>query len=544
MRRSLTRFRAWVWWILLLWLSFLFLACAGPLPPSSPTAAPPAAVAANPAATATATASLTATPETQAPSPTEEVRESAGALRAARPLIGLIAGHGGPEAGAVHRDAQGRVDLVEKDLTLAVALRLRELLQARGFGVVLDREGDAAVNAWGADLNGDGVVDDADEIQARLDLLNAAKADVLLSIHFNGYPSPAVRGTATYYCPDRPFAAQSRRLAELAQEALVGRLRALGAQVVDKGVQDDAVLGKPYGHLMTLGPATPRITRPGQMPGALVEPLFLTNEYEAGLLKEAPTLEGMAQGLAQALEAHLAREPGPTPPPAEAPAPPPSQKPPPVEAAPQPPAPRSPQARPMGEVVRGLAVPLVALTFDLGSGATHTPAILETLGRQGVTTTFFMTGQWVEANPGLARRILDLGHEPGNHSYSHPDLTKLPDPQVIEEISRMEEALQKASGRSSKPWFRPPFGARNERVLELVSRLGYSSVYWTLDSADWRPELAAEVVRQRVVSQATPGAIIVLHGDSPQTAQVLGSIITGLRARGLEPVSLSRLLAE
>ncbi|MDP2660599.1 MAG: N-acetylmuramoyl-L-alanine amidase, partial [Dehalococcoidia bacterium] len=390
----------------------------------------------------------TATPEPLAgqPTPAEgaKANESSVNVAARHPLVGIIAGHGGPDSGAVHRDAQGQVDLKEKDLTLAVALKVRQLLEARGFGVVLDRERDTAVNARGADLNGDGTVDDADEIQARLDRLNAAGADLLISIHFNGFDSPTVRGTTTYYCPDRPFASENRRLAGLVHKALVSRLQSIGAQVADKGVQDDAVLGKPSGHLMTLGPATPQIARPGVMPGVLVEPLFLTNEYEAGLLRDQGTQEAIAQGLAQAIEAYLAPKPAtPTPTPTVTPRP------------------EPPKAQPASEIVRGPAGPMVALTFDLGSGATHTPAILETLEKRGIKTTFFMTGQWVDANPGLARRILDLGHEPGNHSYSHPDFTELSDQKILGELSRMEEALQKATGRSPKPWFRPPFGARN-----------------------------------------------------------------------------------
>ncbi|MDO8690429.1 MAG: polysaccharide deacetylase family protein, partial [Dehalococcoidia bacterium] len=143
-----------------------------------------------------------------------------------------------------------------------------------------------------------------------------------------------------------------------------------------------------------------------------------------------------------------------------------------------------------------------------------------------------------------SRRIIELGHEPGNHSFSHPDFTTISDQEIMDEIARTEAALQKATGRSPKPWFRFPFGARDARVLGLMSRLGYRSIYWTLDSADWRPELPAETIRDRVITQTTPGAIIVMHGDSPQTAEMLDAEIAGLRARGLEPVSLSRLLGD
>ncbi len=424
----------------------------------------------------------------------------------------------------MHRDAQGRVDLVEKQLTLAVAQRLGEMLRSSGLGVILDREGDLAVAAPGDDRNDDGAVDDADEIQSRLDVVNGTGADLLVSIHFNGFDSPSVRGTATYYCSDRPFAAQNKRLAGLVHQAIVSRLKDAGTDVLDRGVQDDSVLGKPYGHLMTLGPQTPRISRPGQMPGVLVEPLFLTNDYEAGLLKDPAVLDAIARGLADGIQAYL------TPPPAPTPVP--------------PKAPLALMAGTATEIVNGPAVPQVGFTFDLGSGATHTPAILDTLARNGIKATFFFTGQWTAANPDLSRRIIELGHEPGNHSYSHPDFTTISNQQIIAELTRTEDILQKTTGTNPKPWFRPPFGARDARVLGVLSSQGYHSIYWTFDSGDWRPELPAATVRDRVIKQSTPGAIIVMHGDSPQTAQMLDAEIAGLRARGLEPVSLSQLLRQ
>ncbi|MDP2661101.1 MAG: N-acetylmuramoyl-L-alanine amidase [Dehalococcoidia bacterium] len=521
--------------VLLLLLTPVLMACAGPVL-SRPAADAPAPEAASAPADGPVIDAASAPAPAPSALPASEVLSSDEApvsVGAAHPLIGVIAGHGGPDSGAVHRDPQGVVDLAEKDLTLAVARRLRELLQLQGRGVVLDRDGDLAVAAPGDDRNDDGVVDDADDIQARLDRLGEAGADLLVSIHFNGFDSPAARGTATYYCSDRPFADQNRRLAVLAQQAIIDRLRAAGAEVLDRGVQDDSVLGKPYGHLMTLGPETPKIMRPGGMPGVLVEPLFMTNEYEAGLLEDPAILEAIAQGLAQAIQVYLA--PGAVSASTAAATPTATLTSPPQAAS---------KPDTATEIVRGPTGPQVGFTFDLGSGARNVPAILDALTENGIKATFFFTGQWVEANPSLSRRIIELGHEPGNHSFSHPDFTTISDQEIMDEIARTETALQKATGRSPKPWFRPPFGARNARVLGLMSRLGYRSIYWTLDSADWRPELPAATIRDRVITQTTPGAIIVMHGDSPQTAEMLDAEIAGLRARGLEPVSLSRLLGD
>jgi peptidoglycan/xylan/chitin deacetylase (PgdA/CDA1 family) len=187
---------------------------------------------------------------------------------------------------------------------------------------------------------------------------------------------------------------------------------------------------------------------------------------------------------------------------------------------------------------------LVALTFDAGAGARNTPPILDALKAAGLRVTMFLTGRWVEQNPDLVRRIVADGHELANHSYSHPSFTRLTPDAMVQEIERTEELVQQLTGHTTRPWFRPPFGARDARVLAVVRSLGYYSVYWTLDSGDWRTDYSAADVLNLVSTRASGGAIVVLHLDSPQTAQVLPQIIQRLQARGLQIVTLSQLFAE
>ncbi|MBI3978730.1 MAG: polysaccharide deacetylase family protein [Chloroflexi bacterium] len=184
----------------------------------------------------------------------------------------------------------------------------------------------------------------------------------------------------------------------------------------------------------------------------------------------------------------------------------------------------------------------VAFTFDAGSGARWTPPILAALKDAGIQMTFFVTGRWAEANPDLLRQIVADGHELGNHTYSHPDLVGLIDEEATEEIERTETIVRELTGKSTRPYFRFPFGSRDGRTLDLANRLGYISVFWTLDSADWRPALSPATVRDRVIRETTAGAIVVFHADSEQTARVLPEILRGVRARGLEITSLSSLL--
>lgn len=185
---------------------------------------------------------------------------------------------------------------------------------------------------------------------------------------------------------------------------------------------------------------------------------------------------------------------------------------------------------------------LVALTFDAGSVDGPAESILDTLRERGLRLTFFLTGQWVESYPALARRVAEDGHELANHSYYHPDLTGLSNAQVRWELDYTDGIIQSKLGRTSRPWFRPPFGARNQRVLDLARELGFRSIYWTLDSGDWRANATGAGVLTRVLKSAGPGDIVVHHVAADATAQALPGIIDGLQSRGLRIVTVSELL--
>jgi N-acetylmuramoyl-L-alanine amidase len=216
-------------------------------------------------------------------------------------------GHGGIDPGVVGT-ASGGQPVLEKDATLAVATRLAALMRADGYRVVLARTQDTSVIRRSAnDTAGGAFSADAEhrDLIARAACANAAGASVLLSIHFDGFSDPSVAGTETFYDPVRSFAPASRRLAGAIQAALVA---ALGEP--DRGVWTDDQLAAPtltssgssYGHLIELGPAAPGwVDSPSQMPGALVEPLFVTNPAEAQMAGD----DSGRQRIAQALESGL-----------------------------------------------------------------------------------------------------------------------------------------------------------------------------------------------------------------------------------------------
>ncbi len=196
-------------------------------------------------------------------------------------------GHGGLDPGVV---GGGTNPLLEKDATLAVAQQLSGMLRADGYRVVMARTTDSTVVMLSASDSVLGSLTAAAEhrdLLARAACANAAGAAVLVSIHFNAFDDPSVGGTETYYDAARPYVAANRTLAADLQSAVVATLA-----TSDRGIWTDAQLAAPtltlsgsqYGHLIELGPASSGwVDNPSQMPGALIEPLFISNPKEAKL---------------------------------------------------------------------------------------------------------------------------------------------------------------------------------------------------------------------------------------------------------------------
>ena len=212
----------------------------------------------------------------------------------------------------------------------------------------------------------------------------------------------------------------------------------------------------------------------------------------------------------------------------------------PTAAATQTPTP-GPEHRP--ELVRGdTRQPAVALTFDIGgTSSDYVDQVLALLREKEVPSSFFLVGEWAARYPDLTRRIVEDGHELGNHSFAHIDYPDLSDQEIAADLARCEETFRSITGRTAKPLFRFPSGARDDRSMTVVMREGYRSTYWTVDSGDWRPEMSGADVYQRVMKHTGNGAIIVMHANSPSGAQSLGAIIDSLRAAGLSFVKVTDL---
>ena len=156
-------------------------------------------------------------------------------------------------------------------------------------------------------------------------------------------------------------------------------------------------------------------------------------------------------------------------------------------------------AGPFGEIVRGpRGKSEIALTFDAGAEAECFEDLIVALESAKVHSTFFVTGNWAQKNRDCAAAITKHGHEVGNHTWNHPNLTQQTDNIVREEISRAEVILNELTGQSPRPLWRAPYGERDARVLRIASNLGYRSIYWTFDSLD-----GVEPIKTTAVSDRT-----------------------------------------
>ncbi len=189
------------------------------------------------------------------------------------------------------------------------------------------------------------------------------------------------------------------------------------------------------------------------------------------------------------------------------------------------------------------ATGIVALTFDAGNeGGGAAPQILEILRERGIHVTFFLSGHWVDHNPELAQQMLADGHELANHSYSHPDLTHLSDNQIVYELDYTDQVVSDIVGVHTRPYFRPPFGARNRHVLDVAAATGFRSIYWSLDSGDWLPRATAGAVVAKILRYAMPGDIVVEHVGADASADALPVILDEFALRGWKVGTVSEVL--
>ena len=256
----------------------------------------------------------TSTPRPEPPTPTPAPVAVAGVdalyARDGRNIVCIDPGHGGEDLGNV-RVEDGRIILQEKDFVLEHSLMLAERLREKGFEVVLTRETDTEVNPSNEDVNGDGTVapeggpartEQIDDLQARVNICNLAAADLLVSVHYNGAENRFLSGFEVWFNDEREFSGRSEAFATFMHEALQKGFASAGYEAVDRGIGIED-------HVVT-GPERPGELVPSEMPGAVIEGLFLSNDEDAAFIQSDIADETLVGAYEEAITRYFSVYPG------------------------------------------------------------------------------------------------------------------------------------------------------------------------------------------------------------------------------------------
>ena len=169
------------------------------------------------------------------------------------------------------------------------------------------------------------------------------------------------------------------------------------------------------------------------------------------------------------------------------------------------------------------------LTFDAGFENGNTPIILDALKKHSAPATFFVVGTYIESNPDLIKRMEKEGHIVGNHTYHHPDMTKLSSLSAFEkELKDVENAYNNVTGKEMTKFYRPPQGKYNENNLQMAKDLGYHTFFWSLAYVDWQEnnQPTKEEAFDKLLTRVHPGAIVLLHSTSKTNGEILDELLT------------------
>ncbi|UFJ42177.1 polysaccharide deacetylase family protein [Brevibacillus humidisoli] len=185
--------------------------------------------------------------------------------------------------------------------------------------------------------------------------------------------------------------------------------------------------------------------------------------------------------------------------------------------------------------------PAVSFMVNVAWGNEYLTAMLDTFAKYKVKTTFFLDGSWVSKYPDLAKKIYDNGHEIGNHAYSHPDMSRIGQDRIRQEIGKTQAVIEKTLG--IKPMlFAPPSGAYTQQVVEIAHReFGMKTILWTADTVDWRKPAVSEMV-QRVNKQLGHGVLVLMH-PTEASQKGLEQLLKAAIAKGFVPTTVSEVLS-
>ncbi len=188
----------------------------------------------------------------------------------------------------------------------------------------------------------------------------------------------------------------------------------------------------------------------------------------------------------------------------------------------------------------------IYLTFDAGYENGYTPAILDALKKHNVKATFFVVGNYIKTSPELVKRMVEEGHTVGNHTYNHPDMSKISDVEAFKkELNSLETLYKETTGQEMTKFYRPPQGKYSEQNLKQASDMGYITFFWSLAYVDWYVDKQPthEQAFDKLLTRIHPGAVVLLHSTSKTNAEILDDLLTKWEAAGYTFGTLQELCA-
>lgn len=184
----------------------------------------------------------------------------------------------------------------------------------------------------------------------------------------------------------------------------------------------------------------------------------------------------------------------------------------------------------------------VSLSFDSAWGNDDTNKILDILAKYKVKATFFMTGEWVEKYPEDVKAIAKAGHDLGNHSENHKQMSQLTREECIEEIMKVHQRVKELTG-VEMTLFRAPYGDYNNTLMKAARECGYYTIQWDVDSEDWKDYGVNDIIKRCTQDKnLSKGSIILMHNGAKYTPDALESVIKGLKDQGYELVPISEMI--
>ena len=186
------------------------------------------------------------------------------------------------------------------------------------------------------------------------------------------------------------------------------------------------------------------------------------------------------------------------------------------------------------------------LTFDAGYENGYTESILDTLRKHEVKAAFFLVGNYLQKNADLVRQMVEEGHVVGNHTMTHPDMSKIADPEAFQkELSGLEDLFREVTGKELPRFYRPPQGIYSEENLKMAKDLGYKTVFWSLAYKDWDNDMqpTRDYALGKLIPRTHNGAVILLHSTSQTNAEVLDRLLTEWEDQGYRFETIDKLFA-